>query len=93
MYLRKIRLREKTIEVRKTFPNKALTTSNDWKLCERKGLRLDTPFRVLCCESGSGGKIVAEFTCDGYDELRPSEVNDPTAKAGGLWRGTDASLS
>lgn len=22
------------------------------------------PFRVLCCESGSGGKIKAEFTCD-----------------------------
>lgn len=23
-----------------------------------------TPYRVLCCESGSGGKIVAEFTVD-----------------------------
>ena len=22
------------------------------------------PFRVLCCESGSGGKIKAEFTCN-----------------------------
>lgn len=27
----------------------------------RKTCPTDTPFRVLCCESGSGGKIKAEF--------------------------------
>ena len=25
---------------------------------------IPTPFRVLCCESGSGGQIKAEFVCD-----------------------------
>lgn len=30
----------------------------------RKSCPKDAPFRVLCCQSGSGGKILAEFVCD-----------------------------
>lgn len=30
----------------------------------RKTVPSELPFKVLCCESGSGGKIKAEFVCD-----------------------------
>lgn len=32
-----------------------------------------TPFKVLCCESGSGGRIKAEFTCDNVITLWRNE--------------------
>lgn len=32
-----------------------------------------TPFKVLCCESGSGGKIKAEFICRKIVPLIPTE--------------------
>lgn len=49
-YLDKIRRGEKKWEVRKSTP-----------LCRGHGFA-ENPFRVLCCESGSGGLIKAEFT-------------------------------
>lgn len=42
------------------------------KLCEiRKTAPKEVPFRVLLCESGSGGQIKAEFVCD---MVRPVKV-------------------
>lgn len=34
------------------------------KTIEIRKTAINTPFRVLCCESGSGGQIKAEFVCD-----------------------------
>lgn len=34
------------------------------KIIEIRKTAPETPFRVLCCESGSGGKIKAEFICN-----------------------------
>lgn len=31
------------------------------------------PFKVLCCESGSGGQIKAEFVCRGVIDIYPHE--------------------
>ena len=46
----------------------------------RKTCPKAVPCRVLCCESGSGGKILAEFTMDCPMQVRPQEwpelVND-----------------
>lgn len=42
------------------------------KLCEiRKTAPKEVPFRVMLCESGSGGQIKAEFVCDA---VRPVKV-------------------
>lgn len=45
-HLNNIRRGRKTIELRKSVPQRGF------------------PFRVLLCESGSGGKIKAEFVCE-----------------------------
>lgn len=37
---------------------------NGRKTLEIRKTSPEAPFRVLCCESGSGGKIKAEFICD-----------------------------
>ena len=44
-----------------------------WEMRKNAPMTYGVPFRVLCCESGSGGKILAEFICDcvalGKDDL------------------------
>lgn len=40
----------------------------------RKTVPLERPFRVLCCESRSGGKIKAEFTCDFAKQEHTADV-------------------
>ena len=37
----------------------------------RKTCPKEMPFRVLCCESGSGGKILAEFMVYSAAKIRP----------------------
>ena len=37
----------------------------------RKTCPKETPFRVLCCESGSGGNILAEFLVSAPVKVRP----------------------
>ena len=32
---------------------------------------VDLPFKVFCCESNSGGKVIAEFTCSNVAEISP----------------------
>lgn len=47
-----------------------------WEL--RKSLPLTSfPFRVLCCESGSGGKILAEFIVDKYVWCVKDDTHQP----------------
>lgn len=48
-HLRNIRSGKKKFEIRKTVPSP---------------LKIGQPVRCLCCESGSGGKIKAEFIID-----------------------------
>lgn len=35
-----------------------------WEMRKNAPMTYGLDFRVLCCQSGSGGKIVAEFICD-----------------------------
>ena len=37
---------------------------------------VDFPFKVVLCESGSGGKIKAEFTCDECYNIKPTYSGD-----------------
>lgn len=39
----------------------------------RKSCPKELPFRVLCCESGSGGKILAEFVVDAALQEYPGD--------------------
>ena len=39
----------------------------------RKTCPAELPFRVLCCQSGSGGKIIAEFVVDAALQERPGK--------------------
>ena len=48
---------------------------NGKKLWEiRKTIPNELPFKVLCCESGSGGQIKAEFIVNYADEQNPADV-------------------
>lgn len=42
----------------------------------RKTCPVDTPFRVLCCESGSGGEIKAEFEVMSPMKIYPEQCTD-----------------
>lgn len=47
----------------------------------RKTCPKDVPCRVLCCQSGSGGKILAEFTMDSPMQVYPRECPELVADA------------
>ena len=50
-----------------------------WEM--RKTCPKDVPCRVFCCESGSGGKILAEFTMDSPMQVIPREWPELVAAA------------
>lgn len=47
----------------------------------RKTCPKEFPFRVFLCESGSGGKIKAEFICDYAEFEQPENVPDIVEKS------------
>lgn len=47
----------------------------------RKTCPKEVPFKVLCCESKSGGKIKAEFVVDYTEQEHTADVPDLVAKS------------
>ena len=67
-YARMIRTGKKKYEIRRNLPQ------NISQKVGEKG-----QFRVLLCESGSGGKITGEFICDEWTWFYPYLVDDSDA--------------